>query len=707
MKERLAANLGAAGALLAPLAASALGQLFLSRPGGSLAVRLGWPAGAVLLLWQWLLLALVLGSAAAVDAAVVHRSSRWPLARPMTTLASCGLVTFDLAAWALRIALDAPLDREHLGFLLLDVNKISVVTTSGERSLLLALPLAGILLGAALVTAGGWLARRAAPGRARRAARAVGVLVMLVVIGHGTTLLNRREVLDLSTARWTTIGQSYAFHLSNDGLWLPQLTLGGAAHTALSATAPGNARYVRVGDPIETVPAWAARVDRARSRPLNVLLIQIDSVRWNELVETGGDPRILPNLSRLAQRSLLFDRCYAPTSETAYSLPAMLDGQYALRRPARDYHDELDYPCVALSQLLGAIGYRTAMFSSHWLAWQRMDRVIRPDQYGTYVVVRDVPSAAAAATAPSWLRRSVTQRDLARRISADLDTAHEFDRIGAELFNDWLTAEPDKPFFAVLAQISAHYPYRWPDDLDVPFRPYAREGYSSFFTYPLEAIPVMRNAYHNALYADDVVLGQVLGTLDRLRLTNRTLVVIASDHGQSFGEHGLVTHARGPFESQIRTPLVVAGTGLPAERRAEPLSVIDIPPTILGVLGLPAYGSFQGWDVLDPATPRDRPIYFSMQSPMTKQEAVIAHGTKYIEDFASGRLQLYDLLRDPDEAHNLLLGEPAPAVALALQDDLRAWHMSQLVYYANPEFHGRFFPPRYRTLWGPPPASER
>ncbi|MBZ5588320.1 MAG: sulfatase-like hydrolase/transferase [Acidobacteriia bacterium] len=707
MKERLEANLGAAALPAALLAASALGQLFLSRPGGSLAVRLGWPAGAVLLLWQWLLLALVLGSAAAVDAAVVHRSSRWPLVRPMTTLASCGLVTFDLAAWALRVALDAPLDREHLGFVLLDLNKISVVTTSGERSLLLALPLAGIVLGATLVTAGGWIAGGAAPGRVRRAARAAGVLAMLVAIGHGTTLLNRREVLDLSTARWTTIGQSYAFHLSNDGLWLPQLTLGGAVHAALSATAPGNASYVRVGDPIETVPAWAAKVDRAGFRPLNVLLIQIDSVRWNELIETGGDPRTLPSLSRLAQRSLLFDRCYAPTSETAYSLPAMLDGQYALRRPVRDYHDDLDYPCVALSQLLGAVGYRTAMFSSHWLAWQRMDRVIRPDQYGTYVVVRDVPEAAGAPAAPAWLRRSVPRRDLTRRISADLETAHEFDRIGAELFTDWLTAEPDKPFYAVLAQISAHYPYRWPDDLDVPFRPYERERYTSFFTYPLDAVPVMRNAYHNALYADDVVLGQVLDTLDRLGLTSRTLVVIASDHGQSFGEHGLVTHARGPFESQIRTPLVVAGTGRPAERRPEPVSVIDIPPTILGVLGLPRYGSFQGWDVLDPATPRDRPIYFSMQSPMTKQEAVIAHATKYIEDFASGRLQLYDLQRDPDEAHNLLLSESIPGVGLALQDDLRAWHMSQLVYYANPALHGRFFPPRYRALWGPPPSSDR
>jgi arylsulfatase A-like enzyme len=254
--------------------------------------------------------------------------------------------------------------------------------------------------------------------------------------------------------------------------------------------------------------------------------------------------------------------------------------------------------------------------------------------------------------------------------------------------------------------VGAHYPYRWPDDLEVPFRPYERERYTSFFTYPLEAVPVMRNAYHDALYADDVVLGQVLETLDRLRLADRTLVVVATDHGQSFGEHGLVTHARGPFESQVRTPLVISGTGRPHEHRSEPISVIDIPPTILGVLGLPPYGSFQGWDVLDPATPRDRPIYFSMQSPMTKQEAVIAFGMKYIQDFATGSLKLYDLRLDPDEVHNLALGDAVPSLGLALEDDLQAWHMSQLVYYASPELRRRFFPPRYPALWKPP-SGER
>jgi arylsulfatase A-like enzyme len=707
MQRRFEANLGAAAVPAAVLAASAVAQFYLPRPGGSLALRLGWPAGFVVLLWQLLLLVVVLGIAAAVDAVLVRRALRGPLVRPLTTLTSGALVSLDLVAWALRVALGVPLDREHLGFVLLDADKIAVVTTSGERLMLLALPAAGLGVGLILVALGGWLATGVAKGQARRALVATAILALIVVIGHGTTLLNRAEVIDLSTARWTTVGENYRFYLTNNGLWLPQLALGGSSPTVLDVSRPSNARYARTGPPIETVDSWAARVDLESFAPLNVVLVQIDSVRFNELTQTGGDPRTLPNLSRLAESSLLFDRCYAPTSETAYSLPALLDGQYALRRPDRDYHDDLDYPCVALSELLGAVGYRTAIFSSHWLAWQRMDRVIRPDQYGTYIVIRDVPAVAEAVDPRSWLYRSVERRELGRRISADLERAREFDRIGAELFADWLEAAPDRPFFAVIAQIASHYPYRWPIDLEVPFFPHERERYSSFFTYPLEAVPVMFNAYRNALYADDVVLGEVLDTLSRLGLADRTIVVVASDHGQSFGEHGLVTHARGPLESQIRTPLVLAGTGRPAERRTEPISVIDIPPTVLGLLGLPPYGAFQGWDVLDPATPLDRPIYFSMQSPMTEQEAVIAVGFKYIEDFSGGRLQLYDLRRDLGERRNLLLADPVPEIGLALQEDLRAWHMSQLVYFANPELRQRFFPPRYPALWRTPAIEER
>lgn len=699
--RRLAENLGAAMTVAALLALSALAQLFWPRSGGSMAARLGWPAAAVMVLWQLGGVVAPLAAAALADTALLHRRRPGLLGRPLSVLVACALVLVDLIAWGSRLVLDAALSRDHLSLIVHDVEKIMVLTTRGERGLFVAVPVAACLLGTVLQL--DWRSLRARRVRVplRAWALALGGLATIVAVGHGTTLLNRAEVFDRASSQWTTVGATYRWHLVNDGLWLPQLAFGATPRAALDARHPENARYVRVGAPIEPVAAWAARAAKSRPRPPNVVLIQIDSVRWGELAQTGGDPRVLPNLSRLASRGLLFDRCYAPTSETAYSLPAMLDGQYALRRPGRDYHDDLDYPSVALAQLLASVGYRTALFSSHWLAWQRMDRVIRPEQYGDYVVIRDLAGIEARGDAPGWLRRSAAARALAPRLAGDLDTAREFDEIGADLFEDWLATDPERPFFAVLAQIAAHYPYRWPPHLAVPFPVGDRGHLTSFFTYPLSAVPVMRDAYHNALYADDVVLGRVLDTLDRTGVADRTLVVVATDHGQSFGEHGLVTHARAPFESQVRTPLVVAGPGVPVGRSGQPISLIDLPPTVLGLLRLPAYSAFQGWDVLDPATPADRPIYFSMQSPMTTQEAVIALGFKYIEDFATGQLRLFDLRRDPGETVNLLARDADPVLASRLQRDLRAWHMSQLIYYATPELRRRTFPPRYGSLFKP------
>jgi arylsulfatase A-like enzyme len=689
------------------LGASALAQLFWARTGGSLAVRLGWPAAAVMSLWQLLGVCAPLTLAATADALLLHRRRGGLAARPLTVLTAWLLALVDMTAWGSRVLLGAALNRDHVGLIVHDVDKIMVLTTPGERSLFFAVPVAALAV--ALLAVGSWHWRERVTSRVslRVHALVVAGLAAIVAIGHSTTLLNRREVYDRATSQWTTVGEIYRFHLLNDGLWLPQLLLGGTPRTSLHASQGDNARFVRVGAPLEPMAAWAARAVKSRPQPPNVILIQIDSVRFGEPVQTGGDPRVLPNLSRLASRGLLFDRCYAPTTETAYSLPAMLDGQYSLRRPTRDYHDDLDYPSVALAELLRTAGYRTAIFSSHWLSWQRMNRVIRPDQYDDYVVIRDLAALPGDPAAPTWLRRAVERRGLAPRVAADLDRATEFDQVGAELLEDWLSLEPGRPFFAVLAQIAAHYPYRWPAGLAVPFAVGDRGALTSFFTYPLSAVPVMRDAYHNALFADDVVLGEVLETLERQGLADTTLVVVATDHGQSFGEHGLVTHARAPMESQVRTPLVLAGPGVPVGRSSQPISLIDLPPTVLGRLGFPTYGAFQGWDMLDPGTPPDRPLYFSMQSPMTTQDAVIAAGHKYIEDFATGGLSLFDLRRDPGETVNLLERDADPLLSSRLQRDLRAWHMSQLVYYATPELRRRFFPPRYGALFKPTQVRTR
>lgn len=674
------------------LALSAALVVLWPGPRGTLLSQLGVPTCLLLLVAHVELVMLGMTVGVLLDAAMGSRFGRMHLA---LATAAWALLTLDLGSWGLRLIAGLDLTRDYLVALLQDWSRIAVLTTPTERLVLYSLPLAG-----AAVTVG--LLRVPWPKPTRRSVRPASLLVVglgaAVACGHLATSRNSADIYDHRTARWATVGEVYRLALEGQGPWLPHMVFAGGSQPALEARRPENAAYVRVGDPVYSLDRWADRIDRDRFSAKNVVLIQIDSLRWNELAQTGGDPRTLPVLSQWAASNLLFDRCYAPTSETAYSLPAMLDGQYALRRPVRDYHDDVSYPSVALAQVLRAAGYRTALFSSHRLGWQKMNRVIRPEQYDAYVGLDAVPSILASGGAPRWLEEADRSSGVAARITRDLESANDFDRIGAELFAGWAAAGGGRPFFAVLAQIAAHYPYRWPPELEAPFTPFERSKYATFFSYPLEAVGVMRNAYRNALHYDDLVLARVMDTLEQLGVADRTIVIVASDHAQSFGEHGLVTHARGPFESQIRTPMVIIDSGRAPARIDSPVSMIDIAPTVLDLLGLPEHAAFQGYSVFDAARQARRPIYFSMQSPMTKQEAVIARGFKYIEDFATGKLSSFDLVHDPGETHNLMEEEPPPAMALRLQRDLRAWHMTQLVYYASPELYQHFFPPRYPDL---------
>jgi arylsulfatase A-like enzyme len=83
-------------------------------------------------------------------------------------------------------------------------------------------------------------------------------------------------------------------------------------------------------------------------------------------------------------------------------------------------------------------------------------------------------------------------------------------------------------------------------------------------------------------------LGRLFDAIDRAGLRDDTLVVITSDHGEEFLEHGGVLHGGTQFDEVLRVPLILRGPGIPADTRlAEPVSVVDVLPTVLARLGLP------------------------------------------------------------------------------------------------------------------------
>jgi len=159
------------------------------------------------------------------------------------------------------------------------------------------------------------------------------------------------------------------------------------------------------------------------------------------------------------------------------------------------------------------------------------------------------------------------------------------------------------------------------------------------------------DAYDRTIREADELLGGFLDELERQGLAASTLVVLLSDHGEAFGEHAVARHGTAFHQEQLHVPLVFRGPGIPEDETIDtPVSLVDVAPTILDLLGLAPLpqgmgislaGALAG-DDLEP----DRPIFFGWMSNDDRMGMRLG-SVKLID--AGGRLALYDLTADPDE----------------------------------------------------------
>jgi hypothetical protein len=157
----------------------------------------------------------------------------------------------------------------------------------------------------------------------------------------------------------------------------------------------------------------------------------------------------------------------------------------------------------------------------------------------------------------------------------------------------------------------------------------------------------------------DRELGRLVRHLDETGLSERTLLVISADHGEAFMEHGVGNHATIVYEEVARIPLLVRGPGVVSRRIAEPVTLLDITPTLLDVFGLPAPGAFMGQSLAPTLAGKpqrlDRPIAICSAGGL---DALYVPGgsMKIIFDRKRRTVEAYDLAEDPGELTNLVDG---------------------------------------------------
>ncbi|HLW80228.1 MAG TPA: tetratricopeptide repeat protein, partial [Terriglobia bacterium] len=222
----------------------------------------------------------------------------------------------------------------------------------------------------------------------------------------------------------------------------------------------------------------------------------------------------------------------------------------------------------------------------------------------------------------------------------------------------WLSQNGARPFFLFLHLYDLHTPYV------LPQRVAARYG---------------KPAYNSELRYVDDVLGEFTDFLKDRGLFDKSLIVFTSDHGESLSEHGESTHGYFIYQSTLRVPLVFhwpRTAAVKPARVSEPVSLLDVAPTLLELLRIPSPPQFQGRGLLSlasgKATAAQEEIYSESLYPhrhfgASALRAIRRGSLKYIQ---APRPELYDLSRDPGESHNLY-AESRP-LAAALHERLTA-----------------------------------
>jgi arylsulfatase A-like enzyme len=430
----------------------------------------------------------------------------------------------------------------------------------------------------------------------------------------------------------------------------------------------------------------------------NVLLVVWDTVRADRLSLHGYARDTTPNLARWARRGVRYDRAVAPAPWTYPSHSSFFTGWWPFQLNTQWNH-VLDTPHPTIAEFLAAHGYQTAGFAANTQCCSYETGLDRG-----FAHYEDYPL-----TARSLIGRTVPGNWLLKNLmpgggifqSKWIDLQSRNARGISDAFLEWLgRRRPDRPFFAYLNFFDAHEPYIPPPRFAGRFG--IRPKLPGDFWYLLDygrlnkrtlqprGIEMASDCYDDCIAFLDDQLGRLLNTLQDERLLDRTVVIVTSDHGEAFSDHGTFQHGTGLHLEQIGVPLVILASGAPSGRVVtDAVSLRDLPATLVDVLGFDAASPFPGhslakfWRTAPEAAPPEvspaltELAHANAFEPQTGngrehqgfQMSLVASGRQFVRD-GTGTEWLYDLTSDPFESVNLLDSNDGRKIAGALRKRL-------------------------------------
>jgi arylsulfatase A-like enzyme len=409
-------------------------------------------------------------------------------------------------------------------------------------------------------------------------------------------------------------------------------------------------------------------------RPVpNVLLVVLDTVRAADLSLYGYSRDTTPNLVRFATKGALFTTALSTAPWTLPSHASMLTGRLESELSA-DWVRPLNDGFPTLAEALASRGYATGAFVGN-----------------TLYVNREVGLARGFARFDS---ETVQVGQLLNNdpLGQVLLKSEFFDRMFglgkvpyckkapavSQPFLKWVS-DQNVPWFALLNYYDAHEPYDPPatfmrrfasPDLEPDPKAGDENPESPWTSDDAERF---RAAYDGGIAYLDAELGGLFDSLERKGLLSNTLVIVTSDHGEEFGEHGWFGHGDSLYLPALHVPLIVVGPqGVPAGTLVtEPVSLRDIPATVLHLVD--GSHAFPGRSLAERWTPGPPPgneiVVAGVRRVLGRPEshpltaggaiALIDSRYHYVHHFGSGREELFDYRADPWERSDLASGSAA------------------------------------------------
>lgn len=419
----------------------------------------------------------------------------------------------------------------------------------------------------------------------------------------------------------------------------------------------------------------------------NVIVIVADDLGWADLACYGSKYHRTPNLDRLAAAGMRFTESYSACPVCSPTRAALMTGKYPARlhltdwlpgrgdRPAHRlarpaFRQELPLEEVTIAEMLHAAGYTTGEIGK----WHLGGAGFEPSKQGfDFTLAGDDTGSPRSYFAPY-------EKD-GRRIPGLADAPEgEYltDRLTAAAC-EFVSANRERPFFLYLPHYAVHTPLAAPVPLIDEFRsasPHSRPN----------------NPIYAAMLASlDAGVGRLLDLLDELKIADNTIVVFTSDNGGLATVEGPNTPATSNaplregkgylYEGGIRVPLIVKWPGVTraGSESSIPVSSIDLLPTLAEACGAKLSAPVDGVSlvtVLRGGESLERDALFWHYPHYSNQGGrpggAIRRGVfKLIEFYEQGRLELFDVRRDPSENVNLALERPE--LTAELQSQLAAW----------------------------------